>query len=63
MIYRERLKQPNTSELSSAGDESGSDTQELHAPLRGANSKEEELAQCELLLTAFSGMMLTPEKC
>lgn len=30
LIYRERLKQPHTSELSSAGDESGSDT--LGAP-------------------------------
>lgn len=63
MIYRERLKQPNTSELSSEGDESESDAQELRAPLRGVNSKKEELAQCELLLTAVSGMTLTPGKC
>lgn len=36
---------------------------ELHAPLRGVNIREEELAQCELLLTAFSGKTLTPEEC
>lgn len=48
MIYRERLKKPNTSELSSEGDESGV-TLGLHAPSRGVSAREEELAQVSFL--------------
>lgn len=63
LIYRERLKQPHTSELSSAGDEPGSDALGTPRTFERCKHQREELAQCERLLTASSGMILTPEKC